>query len=186
VDRQTARRILAGIALAAVVTAIRYAFFFLQFRTFMLHVLLIVLVAHYGGTVAARAATGTSILGIVFLTPLFDSGHIVSTDALAIALFGISGIFLAVFGGHHAGLLKRLSEALEEQKKVAEELKRERVLRGILPTCGFCHRVRDEQKRWLPIEDFISMRSEAEITTTVCRECFAKHYPGFENANVED
>jgi DNA-binding response OmpR family regulator len=48
-------------------------------------------------------------------------------------------------------------------------------LRGILPTCSYCKRIRDDSERWVPIERFIEMRSEAAFSHGICPDCYEKH-----------
>jgi hypothetical protein len=61
--------------------------------------------------------------------------------------------------------------------KMAQQTREIRVLKGLLPVCSFCKKIRDESQDWQPIESFISQRSEADFTHTVCPECAKKHYP---------
>jgi hypothetical protein len=57
------------------------------------------------------------------------------------------------------------------------ELEREvRLLRGILPICMFCKRVRDERQEWEEIEAYIAQHSEADFSHGLCPECAQKHY----------
>jgi hypothetical protein len=51
-----------------------------------------------------------------------------------------------------------------------------RVLRGLLPVCAFCKKIRTEDQRWQPIESYITERSEASFTHTFCPECGKAHY----------
>jgi hypothetical protein len=51
-----------------------------------------------------------------------------------------------------------------------------RVLRGLLPICGFCKRIRDEGGQWKPFEWYISEHSEARFSHTFCPECGREHY----------
>ena len=51
-----------------------------------------------------------------------------------------------------------------------------RVLRGLLPVCCFCKKIRTEDQHWQQIEAFISERSEATFTHTFCPECAKEHY----------
>jgi hypothetical protein len=51
-----------------------------------------------------------------------------------------------------------------------------RVLQGMLPICGFCKRIREEDGGWRQLEAFISERSSARFTHTFCEECGRKHY----------
>ena len=51
------------------------------------------------------------------------------------------------------------------------------VLEGLLPICSFCKRIRDEEGHWRQLEGYISARSSAEFSHTVCPACGLKHYP---------
>jgi DNA-binding response OmpR family regulator len=48
-------------------------------------------------------------------------------------------------------------------------------LRGILPTCSYCKRIRDDGERWVPIERYIEKRSQAAFSHGICPDCYAKH-----------
>ena len=65
-------------------------------------------------------------------------------------------------------LIGDLEAALEEQKRLRQELK---ILRGLLPICAECKRIRDEDGKWWPIEDYIASRTEAHFTHTICPDC---------------
>ena len=54
-----------------------------------------------------------------------------------------------------------------------------RVLRGLLPICAGCKKVRDEDGIWSEVENYISKRSEAEFTHGMCPDCLRKHYPQY-------
>lgn len=51
-----------------------------------------------------------------------------------------------------------------------------RVLEGMLPICGFCKRIREENDHWSAVETVVSRRSEAEFSHTVCPDCARRHY----------
>lgn len=46
-----------------------------------------------------------------------------------------------------------------------------RTLRGLLPTCTWCKKIRDEAGCWQPMEIYVQQRSEAEFTHGICSEC---------------
>jgi DNA-binding response OmpR family regulator len=48
-------------------------------------------------------------------------------------------------------------------------------LRGILPTCSYCKRIRDDGERWVPIERYIEKRSDAAFSHGICPDCYTKH-----------
>ena len=58
-------------------------------------------------------------------------------------------------------LLTRLQGALSEIK----------ALRGLLPICSVCKKIRDKEGRWHQLEVFISKHSEVQFTHGYCPEC---------------
>ena len=49
-------------------------------------------------------------------------------------------------------------------------------LRGLLPICASCKKIRDDKGYWNKLEDYISEHSEAEFTHGVCPDCMKKLY----------
>jgi hypothetical protein len=58
---------------------------------------------------------------------------------------------------------------------VADQGRKLRLLRGLLPICGFCKRIRSGTE-WQPVETYITEHSEALFTHTFCPECGERHY----------
>ena len=90
-----------------------------------------------------------------------------------------AGFLLAL--GAVAGLIRwRTSRLAARARKlemaVAEALSSAKVLRGLLPICAHCKKVRDDQGYWTRIEDYISRHSEADFSHGFCPECIEKHY----------
>lgn len=67
-------------------------------------------------------------------------------------------------------LIRELKDALKREKQLRRE---NRVLRGLLPVCAWCKKIRDEQGRWWEMEEFIASRTEADFTHTICPDCRA-------------
>ncbi len=65
-------------------------------------------------------------------------------------------------------LINKLTEALAEKEKLLKEVK---VLRGLLPICSGCKRIRDEEGKWWPLDAYVRARTEAELTHTICGDC---------------
>lgn len=63
-------------------------------------------------------------------------------------------------------LIARLRQALEEV----------RVLRGILPICASCKKIRDDKGYWNQLEEYLKMHSNAEFSHSLCPECSDKLY----------
>lgn len=54
-----------------------------------------------------------------------------------------------------------------------------KVLKGFLPICSFCKKIRDESGNWVEIERYIDARSEAKFSHSLCPECAKEHYGEF-------
>ena len=52
-----------------------------------------------------------------------------------------------------------------------------KVLRGILPLCSFCKKIRDDEGYWHQVDSYISEHSQADISHSVCPDCMKKNYP---------
>lgn len=51
-----------------------------------------------------------------------------------------------------------------------------RLLRGLLHTCGYCHRIETIEGEWKPMEQFMVEYSEAMLSHGVCPECATKYW----------
>jgi hypothetical protein len=63
--------------------------------------------------------------------------------------------------------------AVKEKNRVLEETK---VLRGLLPICASCKKIRDDKGYWKQIETYIETHSEANFSHGICHECQEKLY----------
>lgn len=55
--------------------------------------------------------------------------------------------------------------------------KRIEVLRGILPICAHCGKVRDDKGYWSRVEAFVAKHTEAEFSHSICPACMDQFYP---------
>jgi hypothetical protein len=51
-------------------------------------------------------------------------------------------------------------------------------LRGLVPICAQCKKIRSEGKEWEVLEAYIQDHSYAEFTHSLCPECLGDFYPG--------
>ncbi|MDM8551557.1 response regulator [Desulfobacterales bacterium HSG2] len=80
--------------------------------------------------------------------------------------------------------LRRLQKALEEKNARLEEknlqleeaLANVRTLRGLLPICANCKRIRDDKGYWNRIEAYVESHSDARFSHGLCEECSDKLY----------
>ena len=77
-------------------------------------------------------------------------------------------------------ILERKKIEGEREKLIAElrkALGEVRQLSGLLPICASCKKIRDDKGYWNLLESYISQRSEAQFTHSICPECAKKLYP---------
>ena len=68
--------------------------------------------------------------------------------------------------------LQRSNDALQ---KALSEVK---VLKGLVPICASCKKIRNDQGFWQQLEEYIQQHSEAEFSHGLCAPCIKKLYPG--------
>jgi ligand-binding sensor domain-containing protein len=95
-------------------------------------------------------------------------------------LFYGFGVLALVAAG--AGVLQLRTRQLRKrqrmlQRKVDEAVAQLKTLRGLLPICASCKRIRDDSGYWRQIEQYVSDHSEAAFSHGICPECIRKLYP---------
>jgi PAS domain S-box-containing protein len=64
---------------------------------------------------------------------------------------------------------------VELQKTLAEV----KTLKGFIPICASCKKIRDDKGFWSQIESYISRHSDAKFSHGICPDCSKKLYPEF-------
>jgi PAS domain S-box-containing protein len=68
----------------------------------------------------------------------------------------------------------------EREKLIGElqdALSKVKTLRGLIPICASCKKIRDDKGYWNQIESFVREHSHADFTHGICPECAAELYP---------
>ena len=91
---------------------------------------------------------------------------------------------LVAIAGHIAPILsarlkrERVEEALREKvEELRQALDQIKTLRGIVPICSSCKKIRDDQGYWNQVEVYVSEHTEADFTHSICPDCARKLYP---------
>ena len=69
---------------------------------------------------------------------------------------------------------KEREKLIKELQKALKEIK---TLRGILPLCSFCKKIRDDKGYWEQVDVYIYKHSQADISHSICPDCAKEHYP---------
>jgi phosphoserine phosphatase RsbU/P len=65
-------------------------------------------------------------------------------------------------------------ELLRRVRELEEALAQVKQLRGLLPICSYCKKVRDDRDYWHQLESYITERTEARFSHGICPDCYAK------------
>ena len=71
----------------------------------------------------------------------------------------------------------RERELVERHQQLEQALKEVKVLRGFIPICFHCKKIRDDQGDWHTIETYIKTHSELDFSHGLCPECTDKRFP---------
>jgi len=66
-------------------------------------------------------------------------------------------------------LQTRLAEKVTELQATLDNVRR---LRGLLPICAYCKRIRDDRNYWQRVEVYVSEHTDATFTHGICPSCF--------------
>ncbi|MCX7895287.1 MAG: PAS domain-containing protein [Thermoanaerobaculum sp.] len=83
--------------------------------------------------------------------------------------------------GAHVDIHRRKVAELEREHLLAELTRAQREVRqlkGIIPICAACKRVRADANSWQALEAYVRQHSEAEFSHGLCPECMATYFPG--------
>ena len=71
----------------------------------------------------------------------------------------------------------REQELLMRTQELERALQEVKVLRGFIPICAKCKRVRTDTGDWQRLEEYIQDHSEAEFSHGICQVCMREVYP---------
>ncbi len=90
--------------------------------------------------------------------------------------FLVSYTLVAFFSYGLESSRERLDSQLSAEKHALQDvLAQVKTLRGLLPMCTGCKKIRDDRGYWQQIEAFIANHSRAELTHGICPDCATKY-----------
>jgi CheY-like chemotaxis protein len=73
---------------------------------------------------------------------------------------------------------EREVELRRSNDELQRALKEVKVLRGLIPICASCKKIRNDDGFWQQLEEYLGEHSEAEFSHGLCLPCIKKLYPG--------
>lgn len=83
----------------------------------------------------------------------------------------------------HLALVAAMEELDKKNQELEHTLGEIKTLRGLLPMCASCKKIRDDQGYWRQIELYIEAHSEAQFSHGICPECAKKLYPNIKSVH---
>jgi len=74
-------------------------------------------------------------------------------------------------------VLKVEKALLHERYELQKALSEVKTLRGFLPICSSCKKIRDDTGYWNQLEAYIHNHTEAQLSHSICPDCAEKLYP---------
>lgn len=68
---------------------------------------------------------------------------------------------------------RELAKHIDELQEAIAQLK---ILRGLLPLCAWCKKVRDDKGYWRLVEEFFEAHTDLSVTHSICPECRKMHF----------
>ena len=50
-----------------------------------------------------------------------------------------------------------------------------KTLKGLLPICMYCKKIRDDKQYWQQVEQYVTSHTEAQFSHSICPDCYKKH-----------
>jgi len=73
---------------------------------------------------------------------------------------------------------RRAEEKLREiNHQLEDALHNVKTLKGLLPICAWCRKVREDEGYWSALESYVSAHTSTTFTHGICPDCQAKHFP---------
>lgn len=91
------------------------------------------------------------------------TGYVVCAVALVAILWSVLEAYVA-----------ERARLVEANAKLQQSLDEVRTLRGLLPICSWCRKVRDDEGLWTQIEEYVSQHTDASFTHGMCPECYER------------
>jgi sigma-B regulation protein RsbU (phosphoserine phosphatase) len=129
-----------------------------------------------------RALHLTNYVYIILLTALTEKERIIEgldagADDYITKPYDRTELQARVRAGKRVIALERsLRQKNEELSKALDQVKQ---LKGLLPICMFCKKIRDDGNYWQQVEDYVAQHTQADFSHSICPDCLEKHYPEY-------
>ena len=117
----------------------------------------------------------------MYLWSILDESHLID-DLVAFFIVLTFGLAIFSFRRWREEIRKHfeLKRLMLEKDKMIVELheanEKIKILKGFLPICSHCKKIRNDEGYWLQLEKYITEHSEAQFSHGICPTCEKVHY----------
>ncbi len=86
-------------------------------------------------------------------------------------------IVAAIAYGQESSRQQAYAQLLAEKNNLEKALQQIKTLRGLIPICSSCKRIRDDRGYWNQLETYLKDHSEARLSHGICPDCLKSLYP---------
>ena len=90
---------------------------------------------------------------------------------------------LSTLNSQLANTTRELHRKNKELQKAYDKIN---TLKGLLPICSSCKKIRDDKGYWNNVEEYISEHSKADFSHSICPDCINKLYPELQTEMKKD
>lgn len=105
--------------------------------------------------------------------------HTVTSDFMqypVIHKLGLLFLFITCFALYIEMIILNFQRLEIDLHRSMEEID---TLRGLLPICSFCNKIRDSKGEWKHIDKYIAEHTEVAFSHGICDDCMGKYYPNY-------
>ena len=126
----------------------------------------------------ARKGANTNMLFLILLTVRDSAQDIVAglqagaNDYVTKPFDNAELLARVRIGVQMVELQESLARRVRELEAALSHIKQ---LRGLLPICAYCKKIRDDKNYWQQVEGYISAHTDARFSHGICPGCFDQH-----------
>ncbi len=137
------------------------------------------------GSLMVRLAYHGETVGVVYAQGLAFPEYKDQYMELARFIQNIAGLAIS-----HARQFDRLvtltDELHKEKEKLEAALEKVKQLRGLLPICASCKRIRTDEGYWTQLEEYFKEHADVEFSHGFCPDCIKVLYPEYSKRKIMD
>lgn len=108
-------------------------------------------------------------------------GAVIWFSVTKVPLYSSDGSIIGTFGLSRNITKNKLLEMERESliKELTDSLNQIKTLKGLIPICANCKKIRDDDGYWYEVEKYLQDHSDSQFTHGLCQECIEKLYPDY-------